>query len=367
MLFATSRKNEISCNIHSVKEFTELAQNARFEAERYSPKYSEKFPKCWQAAVGKRYMLPAHIQKEYVNQEAANYVFLREFIQTYQNLRDAHRDGTTIDPSESIYMMSTLLALNYERPTYFLTRKQGEAFLKTDPLPDLVIDDINWIFPHLRVYLPLNLVTYIDDGQLLSVLWVEVFEINGEPVAFPDSLFKELTAKLKREEIGYNSMGPELPDKAFGLVARMSDGSRMRVIVFYNETDTFNNKFTFSGKYKAPAEQLGSLAIVLLTYLSSYPPENTAPAPLPEEIIRRPKQEGKNLKVGLYHPRFIDEKSYLAAHPRQTSHSEPTGKHIAGHWRRGHFKRQVFGVKRGQRHIIWIQPYYAGKPEEEAA
>jgi hypothetical protein len=53
--------------------------------------------------------------------------------------------------------------------------------------------------------------------------------------------------------------------------------------------------------------------------------------------------------------------------PSQKPHyhiAQDTGRKLPKHWRAGHWKRQVIGMKRGERKLIWIEPYETYGPDE---
>jgi hypothetical protein len=101
-------------------------------------------------------------------------------------------------------------------------------------------------------------------------------------------------------------------------------------------------------------------AINVMLMLSALPPEEQNKLRQETRVIRQPKLEGKHAIAGLYPAKLIGVEQV----PKQTRlqlKSEPTGRHLSAHWRRGHWRRQAYGPKSGLRRFQWIAPYHVGQ------
>ena len=73
--------------------------------------------------------------------------------------------GKAPDHVIRLMYMSAVLALQEQRPTYFLERELGEPLMRTQVPGDLTTDDIHWRWGHVRIMLPKGLITIQRDGQ----------------------------------------------------------------------------------------------------------------------------------------------------------------------------------------------------------
>jgi len=104
--------------------------------------------------------------------------------------------------------------------------------------------------------------------------------------------------------------------------------------------------------------QIDSLLLNILLYMSEIPVEHE-----PKEL-RKPKVEGKRFISGLYPARFVGDLQ-LRSKPRPREEAEPTGRHLPGHWRSGHWRRQAHGPGWAKHKLIWILPYRTSRETDE--
>ena len=100
------------------------------------------------------------------------------------------------------------------------------------------------------------------------------------------------------------------------------------------------------------------VVINVLLYLSHLPFQYETPE------LRKPRFEGKRMIPGLYPARFIGDLQ-MRSIPQPREPSEPTGRHLPGHWRSGHWKQQAHGAGWSKRRLIWIRPYRTNDPDPE--
>jgi hypothetical protein len=100
-----------------------------------------QFPKTWQRVAEKRYVLPKYRQEDYYNQDLLNF-YLLDHIMAFG--RGAFEDDA---PNTAAYI-NECLALEYGRPTFYLERELGAAFLRTEVPGDLEADDIHSLSSH---------------------------------------------------------------------------------------------------------------------------------------------------------------------------------------------------------------------------
>src|SRR4029077_9104501 len=122
---------------------------------RWAEKYkslSIKTPNLWKVVMSRRHLLPERLQGEYGSQEACDFLAL-DFIVSYSMGIFPDEDTVT-----HVSYINAMRALEFERPTYYIERSLAEALIRTDVPLDLQVEDIHWIYPQLRIYLPNDLI-----------------------------------------------------------------------------------------------------------------------------------------------------------------------------------------------------------------
>ena len=336
----------------------------KWGTEQYS-QLSTVTPRLWNSIMAHRYLLPSRLQADYINQEACDYLFM-DFIISY-SLRMLPPEDDVIH----VHYMSAIRALEFERPTYYVERGLAEALLRTDVPMDLEVSDIHWIYPQLRFYLPNNLIAITRNGQLNPAMFIDVCRAGKNDIY---SLPKVYQQELLR--IGANNFPEhEIPIEAFIMTTSLhfdcSEGNinyavtapwdtTMRNMITIGNTHYLQGSMTNDELDHGFTSRLLCFAINVLLMLSALPPEAQTSLRQPATVIRKPKQEGKRSIVGLYAAKVIGWEQ-APQRPRGDLPPTPTGRHLAAHWRRGHWKRQAYGPKSGLRRHQWIAPYHVGE------
>jgi hypothetical protein len=325
------------------------------------------FPALSKAVLSKRYILPNYRQTDYVKQEACDYLLLDSFF--------GHLSAQIpVADHVSVHCLNNFVnALHYGRPTFYLERELGEPLLRAKLPLDYYTSDINWRFPAFRVYLPRNLLTITRDGAPSNVMFLDINHVRkGKGLEVPKDIKAELSKHsfagyIPLLESGFEGLSVswvldfDSPScvMAYAVSTGIEEGQirdlikqshgKLATPFESDELDTdFSNKVLF-------------LAINILLFMSSVPIEYESTT-----AFRKPKTEGTRLIPGLYPAKFIGQ-SQLRPSSKQaapTAGHLPTGKHLAAHWRAGHWKRQPFGPKQVDRKLVFILTYHVGDNEE---
>jgi hypothetical protein len=249
----------------------------------------------------------------------------------------------------------------------YLERELGELLLRTEIPVDFSSDDMRWRWPSMRIFLPKGLICVERDGRQRNMnvrgCWlygrseeilppqnctdemVRVFN-RTTAVKFSDPRFIMLTFST----LDYSTIGLPSP---FGRTVYWR-GSPCRGYQAYrywfDVEDPKARTLSIDQEDDLLMGRLNQVVLNILLYLSHLPVENESTE------IRKPKRDGKRMIPGLYAARFIgDLQTRSKPIPREPT--DPTGRHLPGHWRSGRWKRQAHGVGRSQRKLIWILPY----------
>jgi hypothetical protein len=325
------------------------------------------FPALSKAVLSKKYLLPNYRQTDYAKQEACDYLLLDSFFGYLA-------EKVQVTDHVSVHCMNNFVnALHYDRPTFYLERELGEPLLKAKLPLDYYSSDINWRYPTFRVYLPHNLVTITRDGAASGVMFLDITYLRkGKGLTLP----RDIEAEIKKHH--FEGYVPLLDSEFEGLsVSWVLDfDSPLSVIAYAISAGLEESKIRdlikdAHGRLSTPFEsdeldtdfsnKVLFLALNILLFLSSIPIEYDS-----QTALRKPRTEGTRLIPGLYPAKFIGQ-SQLRASSKQPTHVAahlPTGKHLAAHWRAGHWKRQPFGPKHSDRKLVFILTYHVGDNEE---
>lgn len=319
--------------------------------------------------LGRRFALPNYRAPDYYPQDSLNKRTLANLL--LPTLPDGF---SCLDDVMRGCVANTFLAASHGRPVLFLERELGEALLGSRLPEDLSTTDIRPLWPGFRIMLPRRLLTIERDGEVASLMFIDFGFLRANvDCVLPREIAVELdllsylrfgesatNCKLSRLSFTY----PEdtisingLLDGADGATAygitkpwpigKLGDVSAFRGSLRTDwPTDAADDSFLF---------RLENLALNLLILLSQVPLEYQ-----PEVIERREKREGKRVIPALLRARWVGD-HLVRARTAGAVHGElATGRHVSGHWKRAHWKRQPCGPGFSQRKLIWILPYHAG-------
>jgi hypothetical protein len=325
----------------------------------------EEHPVLWKMVTGKRYILPNFRQADYVSQEACDWLLIDSFF--------GYLNGVlSMDDHVSCHCTNNMIvALHYNRPTFFLERELGEPLLRTTLPLDYYASDINWRWPAFRIYLPKGLLTLKRGKDIASAMFLDIaYMPKGPGKSIPEAINNELNS-LPRIFLGKlpyiismfegfsvtTFLDFESITSAVGYSASaMLEQNKLREVIEQIHKDKLASPFKTDEADDVFINKMLGLAINILLFLSSVPMEYEK-----EEALRKAKLEGKKLIPGLFPAKFVG-KAQLRPTAGKSSHiADITGKHTASHWAAGHWKRQPFGPGRTERKLIWIVSYPTGE------
>lgn len=340
-------------------------------------------PLAYQQFFGRRYLLPHYRQADYGNQEFEALISFDRILQFAVGV---------LNPKDEVLraaLACTLASLHYKRPTLFLEKELGEAFMRA-PLPgDWTTGDIKWRWDAFKVWLPLGLITIEREDGIHSLTHFDICKIgptNG--IHAPREIAREVGAfgaKLHRIP------NPRLMEKydflykenGVCISSALDKGEYSEISqTVYGLTKpwgTFriSDYHALEGDLKSPVEtdkvdkqllnRLEHLVLQVLLYLGAVPFEYEGQT----RMVRPMKREGKNLHPGLFDAHFVGQsqlRPYKPSEPKAPMvASGSTGRHLPAHWVAGHWKRVVYGSGGSERRLQWINTYttYDQEKEEE--
>lgn len=353
------------------------------DRRKFKQDVAKHCPLAYQAFFGRKYLLPNYRSADYGNQEFESMI---EFD------RVAQFAAMILDPRDEVQRASlgtTLASLHYKRPTLFLERELGEAFLRA-PLPgDFTTGDIKWRWGAFKVWLPLGLIKIEREDGIRTLTHFNITRIgpSDHKVFCPPEIARELdrfSARmnqspnfriLEKTDLLYEEDGisvsaaldwpenPAITQTVYGLTKPWGKINVAGMQAVKGSLKTPIGKDEADDKLLARLEYL---VLQVLLYLGAVPIEYEAQP----RMIRPMKREGKNLHPGLFDARFVGQ-SQLRPYKPSTPHATmigagSTGRHFPAHVVSGHWKRVVHGPKGSERRLQWIMTYITkGQPEEE--
>jgi hypothetical protein len=336
-------------------------------------------PKCWELFFGKKYILPQYRQADYYRQDFINYIEWSTLVGLpFSKYRDDIMNACFCNTSGGLY---------HGRPTLFMEKELGAALMRTELPEDMVASDFKWRWPAFRVYLPKDLIVLDKNGRHNSMMYMDIGLLEeGEGRNMPYEIAKELdrTSHMLNGDTGLSYFSFEkfkfyYPDRAIVVSGMLNliDGLDPQDLTTYAMVKPFSHYTVkdlreMTDKLKSAWVcdlqddninlMMEHIALQSLLFLSAYPVEYA-----PNKVLRKPSVHGDRHIPGLLAARFVGSSQIRPDHSGHhiASMMTPGEYHQMAHWRCGHWKRQPFGPKLGQRRLIWINPYKAGKEEEE--
>jgi hypothetical protein len=333
-------------------------------------------PQLWQAIYGKKYLVPNYRQLDYVSQDKMNGELAFGILATAMGLL-----GYEDDVHHAQYA-NYCGALWHERPILFLEKELGGPLLESALPKDMVVEDIEWVWPQFRVYLPKGLLAIEREGQPRSLTHLDICRLDEEGLCLPPKYGQELEHFIEKEAPDLYTYKKRIP--ATKLIVQMGepymavsgnlDWSEIGASTgtAYASIMPWSNKklgelLAIRGGLNTPLacdkaddkllERMLSLALQMLLFLSQ------KPVIYKPEVVRAMRQEGKHrIKPALHRAFFVGEQLYRPS-PAVRKHHAATGKHYAAQWRKGHWKRVAYGPKHAERRFQWISIYHTFGPD----
>jgi hypothetical protein len=329
------------------------------------------FPTMYRAYFGRKFLLPNYRAPDYINLEIENYFSFDRCLQ-FKHFQLIARDEVSM-----VAIANSFAAMHYGKPTLFLERELGEKLLRTDLLADMQTGDIRWRWPAFKVVLPLGLISVERDGQVYSLTHFDICRVDPEKgIKAPLEIAQEIDRFLRitksdlallgsaeKFEYRHQTSGiaistaldqPDNPRLSQTLYAVVKSWGDIRIADYQAEGGELGSPLRQDDKDRSLLDRLAHLVVNVLLFLSAAPLEYE-----PEKVIRPARQEGKHRTPGLIEARFVGQVMIRPVRPSPgpKSPDSPPGRHLASHWVSGHWKRQVHGVGRSERKLIWIMPY----------
>jgi hypothetical protein len=261
--------------------------------------------------------------------------------------------------------------IDYQVPTYFLSKSFLDAATNTDLPEDISLSDIEWPMPAMLFSLPDGLIQSPHGPvRLLSIALIEPGEVSL-PI-FPELDFRDLKqeafSRALYEKYGVAMMQPTVLS-GFNLpcvcISAITDGGK-KCVWFADVSDRsiaediqFRVDLVERGENPRPLSDieaftlkaLPSLALQTLLIMTA------CPEMVETVTIDRPSREKHGVKIpALWKPNFIGRKVFSqAAHSSSYGFSVGDG-HKRMHWRRGHMRNQRYGKGLEKSRITWIRP-----------
>lgn len=249
---------------------------------------------------------------------------------------------------ESQRMACTTKWIDCGAPRLVTDEKYAAALMCTRVTENLV-DDIIFPWKAFRIDLPYGL---LRDGEArYDCILVCYFEERGAFLLLEGSRPLSVDNRSQKDEI-YTIQTVSAPNMAALLLDReRSDSVSTESAYPISEEDI---------DAKERALRLAKRLVVGLLYTMQYT-NHFKPAPASLNDVRRTLRTGppRHRTIFVGKPIALDTRPAVREFLGEGKGGAPSVQTLV----RGHFKRQVIGVSRGGRKVIWIEPYWRG-PEE---
>jgi hypothetical protein len=253
--------------------------------------------------------------------------------------------------SASYFCRASLRAVQFETPTFFVTRELTAAALRTELPADLVLNQVRWPISAMLFMLPRGSVRHETEGDCPFVLVSNCPEI----LKFDDSR----TIRLGKPRIVVATVMPNSspvqlyhahidPDKTvvqtFEALHKPFYLGKHSIIGL----DTEDSVTLDSARFAIRLAHFGLTLVLLL---------GTRPELIEYgKLIKTVKPKHPDGPSAWYGPNFVG-RTYTA---QRRYDSEAIGRTTRPHWVRGHLKHQAYGLKNTLRRLVWIEPYRTG-------
>lgn len=345
--------------------------------------FQKECPISYDRICGRKYHVPNYRQGDYYNQDLINHLWISQLIAYGSGLY-----GFKDEVSNTAYASFSQLIAHY-KPTYFLEKELGDAFVRTKLPLDMIVDDIEWKHEAMRIMLPKGCLTIEREGQPRNMLYLDIARVSSmQELMVPVELRLELNAFVKKfvpyearaavgphpfSELcgsytydGYIIVGHldyhEISEMAYVVYAVIKPWGEISLKDLFDITDKLQSGFgrdNVDDRFLLQMEQLG---LTILLYMGATPIEYES------EILRKKQIIGKRQIPELAAAKFVGSSQVRArTAPAAVSltHFKPTGRTLPPHAVAGHWKRVVYGPKGSLRKLAFIHPYLTGNIEDQ--
>jgi hypothetical protein len=259
--------------------------------------------------------------------------------------------GNKLDPTFGTVEAQMGHLLEYEVPTFYVSKELLAAAARTDLPAELLLDAVPFPFPALVFMLPKGTIRHPIEGDC--------------PYVVVSRTEKGHVTSLPLKDIRVSSVAPGTAVTTSTYLPEENRAYYKSISVVPGET----LKAAFERASKIPLElpdedspeveadfieRLWRLGLTLVLIMASG-----------EKLV----ETGRRLKI--VKPKNRSSPSmeywspnYLGRVYRSLSQDDEAESHLRPHWRKGHLKSQPYGPKQSLRKIIWLQPYRTGQSGE---
>jgi hypothetical protein len=311
--------------------------NTKFIEDVLWPEYCEKHPDATSMCYPRRIVPPYG----YLNPK----IYAAEMVAF---MKDSVRADISGDASSAWTAMLSGTLIQYDVPTYFIDRDFIRAVYESDP-PDCRMCDINWPLPAMLFVLPMDFTQEITGGYHFPFLAVANCPLGEYQITHPKlrTMHCPSVTYNNRHRFVFhfpgffNCAGKDDQIPVDYIASYEITRHVTEMAMFEHFTDWTENKPKEIIPVGQPTREqeivlnktMNSLAAKLLLAITACPSSIEKGARL---WPKNPPKPGKVLeKPELHSPNFIGKTYSISSRAR--GESEPTGKVVVSHWRRGHF------------------------------
>jgi hypothetical protein len=313
------------------------------------------FPHTWKALNARRYVLSGAVRSEYLDQTDVARADVEYMLCEVNNLIARGNQNTEAD---QFSFLQCAHLLSYDLQTFFIKHDLGQALLRSVLPVSLEASDLRSPFPAFRVNLPKDLLVHPILGSCfrLEISQFEAKDYVGLPPAIHDEIHMNFNVDVQFVRVSHDGV---VVSGFFGIGKstltewRRTDYPTLKQVV--SQTMTYDP--TVDATDITFLTTMFAFGLKLMLFMADQPAEITKPPP----PWRNPKKPTGKPGFGMYAARYIQPPLRTIFAPEKSKHqSIPTGEKRAPHWRRAHWRRQGFGLKHGQRKLVWIAPVHIG-------
>lgn len=321
----------------------------RRDWEKQIQEHKKHMPRAWKAVCPRRYVPPNGFE----NPQLYSGSMIATMMGVSTNLISADFISGTIVSIASILV-------EHQVPTFFIMEDFARAVAATEP-PDYAIEDIHFPMPAMVFMLPptfareysgydcrMMAVAKVPEGKYPTQVSIGELEMTRRVTNDTERFMAHYLVPIDGIEVDYTATYPT----AKKISQVVSEGTR----VIADDWDIHAAKHGLTPRdEKQDAEfntKMNAFALRLLLAMTARPTLIAKGTCIREEKV---KKHGKSLDA-LWTPNTVG-RGYRIVYERDKKEVEAPGTHVRMHWRRGHFRKQPYGLRDTPTYkVIWIDP-----------
>lgn len=332
-------------------------EDFRRDWEKKIQEHKKMIPQAWKAVCPRRYTPPNGYENPQLYSGSIINVLMRL---ATNNISQDFISGTIATIASQL--------VEYQVPTFFIMEDFARAVAATEP-PDYAISDIHFPMPAMVFMLPLAFTREYSgyDCRMMAVAKVPIGQYPKQEHIGELGIIRKVVNDCERFmahylvpidgiEVDYTATYPT--EKKISQVT--VEGSR----VIADNWDVYAAKMGLTLRdEKQDSEfntKMNAFALRLLLAMTARPNLIEKGVCLREEKV---KKHGKGYDA-LWTPNTVG-RGYRLVYNRDIDRKEvESGVHVRMHWRRGHFRKQPYGMRdTPQYKVIWIDPILVNAKE----